>query len=114
MGKTKKGKPAKRTCSSLRSKSLRAKVVQICKTNDVVYLAVFGSFARGQHSLKSDVDVLIKFRARAVKTLFDLLGLEEQLTKVFNRKVDLLTINSLSPFLRDEILSTSKVIYAER
>jgi len=40
----------------LRKKGLEEKLSEICAKNDVVFLAVFGSFVRGEQNKKSDVD----------------------------------------------------------
>ena len=42
-----------------------------------------------------------------------LVRLERELSERLNRKVDLLTENSISPYLRDRILREQKVIYEE-
>jgi predicted nucleotidyltransferase len=44
----------------------------------------------------------------------DLIHAESQLKKLFRRKVDLLTIGSISPYLREEVLNSMKVIYEKR
>ena len=73
----------------LRKKDLEKKLAEICKKNDVVFLAVFGSFVRDEQNRKSDVDIAIEFDKSKRKTLLDLLRLEEELSEVFKRKVDL-------------------------
>jgi hypothetical protein len=97
----------------LRKKGIQEEIARICRDNDIVRLAIFGSFARGDQTAKSDVDILITFKREAVKTLFDLVEIESELKKVFNRKVDLVTADGLSPLLKEEILSSARVVYAE-
>jgi hypothetical protein len=74
-------------------------------------MAIFGSFVRGEQRSGSDIDILIEYREGSRRSLLDLVGLEEELSLLFGRKVDLLTIGGISPYLRDEILSSMKVIY---
>jgi predicted nucleotidyltransferase len=72
-------------------------------------LKLFGSAARGEEKADSDVDLLVEFEGD--KSLFDLIGLELELTAFLGRKVDLLTEPSISPYLRDRILASASVIY---
>lgn len=95
----------------LRNKTAREKLERICKENHVVFLGLFGSFAKGKETKKSDVDLLVKFDAAKNKSLLDLIHTENELKRVFKRKVDLLTENSLSPFLKERILKSLKAIY---
>ncbi len=76
-----------------------------------MYMGIFGSFARGESAPDSDVDILVKFAEDKKITLFDLVEIEDELKSIFNRDVDIVTENSLSPYLKDEILGSVKVIY---
>jgi uncharacterized protein len=60
-------------------------------------IGIFGSYARDEQTPESDLDVLVSFRARV--NLFDLIGLEQELTHRLGIKVDLVTRGSLSPLL---------------
>lgn len=95
-------------------KTLQEKLKNICEKNDVILLALFGSFVRGEQKKKSDIDMLIKFDESKEKSLLDLIHIENELKKIFRRKVDLLTQESISPYLRNEITSSMKVIYEKR
>jgi hypothetical protein len=95
----------------LRKKGLDKKLVEICTKNDVVFLAVFGSFVRGEQNSKSDVDIAIEFDKNKRKSLLDLLRLEEELSKVFRKKVDLGVFSSLSPFVAEDVKREMLVIY---
>lgn len=64
--------------------------------------AVFGSFARGGATPKSDLDLLIEFAGE--KTLLDLIALKRRLEQALGMSVDIITYQSLSPLLRDAIL----------
>lgn len=76
--------------------------VPILKKNDVVKAGIFGSVARGEMKRGSDIDLLIKFKGR--KSLFDLVRLERELKTTLRKKVDVLTYNSIHPFLKKQIL----------
>lgn len=69
----------------------------------MVTAGIFGSYARGEQTKKSDIDILIKVKAKKF-SLLDLVGLELELERVLEKKVDLLTYNGIDPLLRDSIL----------
>lgn len=75
----------------------------ILKKNDVVEAGIFGSYARGENSNNSDIDMIIRFKGR--KSLFDLVGLKMDLEKKLKKKVDLLTYKSIHPLLKESILN---------
>jgi predicted nucleotidyltransferase len=58
-------------------------------------LGLFGSFARNQASTESDIDLLIFFE-KGEKKLENLLGAHEYLEKLFGRKTELITEDSLT------------------
>ena len=87
------------------------KVIGICRKYRVRKVALFGSFARGDAGPDSDIDLLITFYDRV--GFLTLAKLERELSEVLHRIVDLLTEQSISPYLRDQILSEQKVIYEE-
>ncbi len=76
--------------------------IPLLKKYGVARAGIFGSYARGEETKKSDVDMLVEFKGR--KSLLDLVGLELELKKVLKRKVDLITYNSIYPPLKDRIL----------
>jgi len=63
---------------------------------------IFGSFARGEQKQGSDIDVLVRLPDEA--SLLDLAGLKLDLEEALGRKVDVVTEDGLSPYLRDRIL----------
>lgn len=83
---------------------IRRVIVPILKSNDVVKAGIFGSYARGEATKKSDIDILIKYRARSRKSLLDLVGLELELEKKTGKKVDLVEYSVIHPRLKDQIL----------
>lgn len=81
---------------------IKQKVNSILQRAGVKRAAVFGSFARGEATAKSDLDLLIEFQGE--KTLFDLIALKRRLEQILGMSVDLITYQSLSPLLRDSIM----------
>ena len=85
-------------------RKLQQKIVPILKSNNVVRAGIFGSYARGEAKKKSDIDILIKVRKGRKFSLFDLVGLQIELEEKLGKKVDLLTYNGISPYLKKYIL----------
>ena len=98
----------------LRRRGLEEKLSDICMKNNVVFLAVFGSFVRGEQNKKSDIDIAIEFDKSRKKTLLDLVRLEDELSKVFKRKVDLGVFSSLNPYIAEDVKREMRVIYEKR
>ncbi|HOS92689.1 MAG TPA: nucleotidyltransferase domain-containing protein [Armatimonadota bacterium] len=63
---------------------------QFCDRHGVRRLSLFGSAVRGELGPESDVDVVVEFRDGVAVTLMLLLDMEEELSKLFGRPVDLL------------------------
>jgi len=87
---------------------LKHKIIPVLERYDVKRAAVFGSFVRGEQKEDSDIDILVEFEGK--KSLLDLAGLKIELEEALQRKVDVLTYNSLHPLLKDRILQEQKVI----
>jgi len=98
----------------LRKRGLMQKLVEICQKNDIVFLAVFGSFVRKEQREESDIDVAIEFDEKSGKSLFDLVRIEDELTRIFGRKVDLGVFSSLSPYIMEDVKKEMQVIYEKR
>ena len=96
---------------ALKQTGLEKRLSESCEKNDVAFLAVFGSFVRGEQKYESDVDIAIEFEKDERKTLLDLLRLENELSEVFKRKVDLGVFSSLNPYIADDIKKEMLVIY---
>ncbi len=69
---------------------------------DLKTLALFGSTARNEANENSDLDFLVEFKGSA--TFDGYMGLKFYLEDLFNKKVDLVTRNSLKPRIKDIVL----------
>ena len=77
----------------------------------VTRIGLFGSAARGELSPESDIDLLVELDPK--KTTFRrYLELEEYLARLFDRKIDLVTLDGISPYLLPYI--QKDVIWCER
>jgi predicted nucleotidyltransferase len=79
----------------------KQKILKILSPYKPKKLGVFGSYARGENTEKSDLDLLVEFGVSI--TLFDLIGLEHDLSDSLGVKVDLITERALSPYIRPYI-----------
>jgi uncharacterized protein len=66
-------------------------------------LGIFGSYARGEQTETSDIDVLIDYGD--APTLFKLVELRDYLSQITGMKVDVMTKNGLKTRIRDRVLS---------
>lgn len=82
-----------------------------CESHHITYLGLFGSAITPHFASTSDVDILVQFEKQNLPTLFEMVDMEAELTKLVGRQVDLKTPNDLSPYFRDEVLSNAKVYY---
>jgi predicted nucleotidyltransferase len=64
-------------------------------------LALFGSVAKGVSTQSSDVDMLVEFSQPI--GFFKFIELENLLSHLIERKVDLVTKAALKPLMRDEV-----------
>ena len=83
--------------------SIQRKVLPTLKKYGVKRAGIFGSYAHGEQKKNSDIDMLVEVKGRKF-SLLDMVELEYELKKTLRKKVDLLTYNGISPFLRERIL----------
>ena len=78
-----------------------------CKRNYIRKLSLFGSVLRPDFRADSDIDVLVEFEKGKTPTLFDIVGLEMELSSFLGRKVDLRTREDISRFSRERVMNES-------
>jgi predicted nucleotidyltransferase len=89
-----------------------AEIAEICRRHQVRELSLFGSAARGEMRSDSDIDFLVDYFPTARPSLFDLIGISDELSNLLGRKVDLGVKRALKPRYRDHILAEAHVVYA--
>ena len=89
----------------------RDKVAEFCKRNRIRKLSLFGSALRGDFRPDSDVDVLVEFEPGHVPGLA-FFAMENELSEILGRKVDLNTPQFLSRYFREQVLAEAEVQYA--
>ena len=90
----------------------RRRIAEFCRLHHIRRLALFGSVLRADFGPESDVDVLVEFEPGHVPGLA-FLSMEEELSKMLGRKVDLNTPGFLSPYFRDRVLSEAEIQYVQ-
>ena len=85
---------------------------RLCKEFHVRELSVFGSALHADFGPDSDVDLLVEFDETKRIGLMALLTFQERLGSLFGRRVDLVPKPDLKPRIRQEVLSTRRLLYA--
>ena len=88
------------------------KLADFCRKNHIRKLAFFGSVLRDDFGPESDVDVLVEFEPGKTPG-FAFFGMQEELSIILGRKVDLNTPGFLSKYFRDQIIREAKVEYVQ-
>lgn len=89
-------------------------IEEFCRQYFVRRLALFGSVLREDFRPTSDVDVLVEFEPDARVGFLGLAAIEEQLSDVIGRKVDLRTPAELSRYFWQRVMDTAEVLYERR
>jgi predicted nucleotidyltransferase len=89
----------------------RDKLAAFCRRNHIGKLSFFGSVLRDDFRPDSDVDVLVEFE-KGHTPGWDIVSIEDELSSLLSRKVDLHTRNNLSRYIRDQVIHEAKVLYA--
>lgn len=91
----------------------KERIAEFCRRRHIRRLSLFGSVLREDFGPESDVDVLVEFEPSQMPG-FAFFEMEEELSEILGRKVDLNTPNFLSRYFRNQVLGQAEVQYAER
>ena len=83
-------------------------ILPVLKRYFIKRAAIFGSFAKGDVNVNSDVDLLIE--PGKGFTIFKMLKLEEEISDLIKRKVDLVEYSALKSSIREEVLLSAITI----
>ena len=84
-------------------------LAELCRRHAIIRLRMFGSAARGEMRHDSDIDLIADFGEPV--GFFELIRAEEDLSRFFEGKVDLLTEAGISRFMRDDILNSAVLVF---
>ena len=90
----------------------RKKIADFCRRHHIQRLSIFGSALSDDFRPDSDLDVLVEFEAGHVPGLA-FFALENELSALLGRKVDLNTPGFLSEYLRREAQAEAEVVYEQ-
>jgi predicted nucleotidyltransferase len=89
------------------------KIEDFCRRWKIREFALFGSVLRDDFRPDSDLDVLVVFEPDGGITFNNRVEMQDELTAIFGREVDLVEKDAIpNPFRRHEILTTKEVVYA--
>ncbi len=83
-------------------------VLDVARRHGVKRVRVFGSYARGQQTQQSDLDLLVDLEPH--RDLFDLIELKRELEERLHRRVDVVTENALSHYIRAQVLQEARAL----
>lgn len=85
---------------------------KICMDNNISYLGLFGSHARGDNTINSDVDLLVEYKE--VPSLLEEGGIINMFEDMFKQKIDLVSKKCLKERIKPYVMQDLKVLYEER
>jgi uncharacterized protein len=90
----------------------KEQVAELCQRRGIARLAIFGSALRDDFRPESDVDILVEFKPGVTHGL-SFFAIQDELSDLLGRVVDLNTVGCLSKYFRDEVLAEAEVIYEQ-
>lgn len=86
------------------------KIAELCKQYHIRRLALFGSVLREDFRPDSDIDILVEFEPGHTPG-FAFIDIQDKLSDLFGRTIDLNTPQDLSRYFRDRVLAEAEVYY---
>lgn len=84
----------------------RNEILRIAARQGARNVRLFGSVARGDDHAMSDLDILVEMESS--RSPLDLVGLGQDLEELLERRVDVVTENSVHPALRERIIAAAR------
>lgn len=85
-------------------------IAQLCQDYHICKLALFGSILGNDFHADSDIDILVEFHPGKTPGL-EFVEIQDRLSQLFGRPVDLNTPQDLSHYFREQVLANAKTIY---
>lgn len=88
---------------------ISAKIKPVLKKYNVSKAAIFGSYARGNFTKRSDIDILVKLPKNI--DLFEFIKMKNEMEDILHKKIDLVEYSTLKPIIKDVIIKEQIIIY---
>ena len=95
----------------MRTQAINNAIAEYFKTQPIQRAWIFGSFARGEETPLSDVDLLVQYDDKARISLLKHCAIMNDLEELLDRKVDLVEEGELLPFAVESANRDKKLIY---
>ena len=73
------------------------------RAKGIAHAGIFGSTARGERRPNSDIDIVIDFEPSARITIYDFVGIQENIAELFDESVDVVDQRGLKPHMRENV-----------
>ncbi len=87
-------------------------IASLCQEYHILKLALFGSVLRDDFRTDSDVDVLVEFEPGHTPG-FGFIDVQDKLSEIIGREVDLNTPGFLSRYFRDRVMAEARIVYEQ-
>jgi predicted nucleotidyltransferase len=99
--------------AQLQSIAVKRQIDAFCRRHHIRKLSLFGSILRSDFGPESDIDFLIEFDREHIPDLFQLAGMEMELSEIIGRQADLRTPNDLSRHFRHQVMAEAIPQYVQ-
>jgi len=82
---------------------LKPKIVKVLKRNGVKRAGIFGSYARGEQTENSDVDILVEFGKDV--SLFNFVSVKLEVENLIGKKIDLVEYRTVKSKIKKNVLN---------
>lgn len=97
--------------NEIECQTMTQKIADYFKTQPVVKVWLFGSFARGEQTPESDIDILVEYDSSARISLLSISHMMGELERSTGRRIDLIENECLMPFAVESANRDKKLIY---
>ena len=101
-------------CTIMSTQAMTKLIADYFKTQPVVKAWLFGSFARGEETPESDIDILVQYDDVARISLLTISHMMGELERSTGRRVDLIEDGCLMPFAVESVNRDKQLIYERR